>query len=159
MDNKWVKYILIAGGIYLLYRYWQSTQAPPIVATPPSPGTQPAITDGTTTVKPAVELTTPAPGSVVTGQQLGTYARGFLGNSWDGLLTSDEWSYYLGQWYGQPVAPTADLFPAGNREYRMNADEYVRRRQEAGGFNGLGSLPQVARLAAAFGGGVSGWTM
>ena len=67
--------------------------------------------------------------------------------------------YYLGQWYGVPVAPTTDLFPAGNRDFRMNADEYVQRRQEAGGFSGLGSLPQIARLAAAFGGGMSGWTM
>ncbi len=160
--DKMVKWVLIAGGVYLLYRYWQSTQVQQI-----QEGVLPAATGATlpavvpATIVPSMDTTTlpVTVASHITGQELGTYARTYEGEAWDGLLNSDQWSYYLGSKNGAPVAATADLFPAGNRDYRMNADEYVQRRLDAGGFSGLGSLPQVARLAQAFGTLANGWTV
>lgn len=137
--------LIAAGGVYLIIK---NTKLPAPVGVAPGDGAAPPV--GTTLPNPAPTLPAPAPPVSTPNQPTAATApapvndleaiarRAAAGNAEAvaqavqlGILyNSDQWNWMRAAGGGGQT--TADLFPPGDRNYRMNVNEYLSRRNAAG---------------------------
>ena len=161
MGKDVLKWILIAGALYLVYRWYQAQQAQqaqqavasgtaPEAGQAPSTSTSLAIPERRQDFVPLVDLS---------ANKLHDYARSRMGAGWDGTLNLSEWNWMVSQMTGTDQQTDLSF---GSDPGRITAADYLSRRVQAG-ISGLGLVAgNVDALARAFGTyrpPVSGWSM
>jgi len=164
MGKDALKWILIAGALYLVYRWYQAQQAQQSVAsgTAPEAGEQPAAGQAPST---STSLAIPerrqdfVPLADLSANKLHDYARSRMGAGWDGTLNLSEWNWMVSQMTGTDQQTDLSF---GSDPGQITAADYLSRRVQAG-ISGLGLVAgNVDALARAFGTyrpPVSGWSM
>jgi len=142
--NEMMKWLLIAGAVYLVYRYMQAQNA----AAAPA-GTPAALPAATTEVLAASETMDNKPADFVelTRDQLHQYAASRMPPTWDGRLNASQWNWMTSQLSGKDQQAT---LPVGDET--ITAAEYLALRKGAG----------ISGLMQAFGGYqpmASNWAM
>lgn len=120
--NDFLKYGLIGGGAWLLWRqFFAAAEAPAVASTT-------AATAATTAATVAAAAATTTQGLLMQAAQRA------MGAGWNGLLTAHEWNYYYSQVRGVAGPDPGPLWADTNR--RMSLDEYWPVMTQAG-FSGL----------------------
>lgn len=164
--NQIIKWVLIAGAAYLVYRYLQTQgilggQPKQLPAGDTQPGT--SVAPGTTVAASTTGQATP-PGAIevrrqdivpltdLSSDKLYDYAKGRMEADWDGKLTISQWNWMVSQM--THTDQQTDLSFGADVPQPVTVGDYLSRRVQ-GGISGMDRLEQ------AFGAYVpaSGWQM
>jgi len=135
-NNAAAGLLIVAAGVGYYYRedlLKQLGLTTTATVPPGSTGQAPAPTDPIVTsqtppapIVAALPITVP----ILRKASYDTDTAKLLGNDPRALLTADQWNYYLLEAKG--IKTTDDLFTPGNREEKITAMDYQRRRDAAG---------------------------
>jgi hypothetical protein len=156
-----LKWVLIAGAAYLVYRYLsQSGLFSGLTAQPALPAASSAAV--TTTAEPVAQPVAALPAPSASTQKVAITAQALLAFAgtqswpnkpvnWDGKLTISQWNYMVSQMTG--VDQQTDLSFGLSVPDPVTVDDYMARRVKAG-ISGLGAL-RLAELLPP----VNAWSM
>ncbi len=170
--NQIIKWVLIAGAAYLVYRYLQNLQTQKAIAsgeqtTQPTPQPGAGVAPANTVAAPSPSA--PSPSSAVeirrqdfvpvgdlSADKLYDYAKGRMEANWDGTLTISQWNWMVSQMTG--TDQQTDLSFGVDVPGPVTVGNYLSRRVQAG----ISGMDRIARLEQAFGSYqpmASGWRM
>lgn len=159
--NTAVKIVVLGGGAWLLYEWWQQQQTATVPGSVPSsalPTPTPGPLGTTVSSTPAAAPTTPAANSAGLASirsQLQALAAAYLAaNPSVTGLDVDQWNYYYAQIRGVafPDAAGAAIltslgipFTAPGRSQTISVDQYLTAAAAAGlsGYRGMGAAPYL----------------
>lgn len=118
--NDLMKWLLIAGAAYLVYRFLQTQSQAKTVETPPAKELPPA--------DKVPEK--PSGFAEVKRDALVAFAKGRMGETWEGLLTISQWNWMVSQMTG--VEQQTDLSFGEDVPDPVSIDDYLARRAKAG---------------------------